>query len=253
MLVTVKPRIVSSFDKGNGFNLIELLTVIAIIAVLAALLLPAISRAKQKAHKAACISNVRQLGVGLQGFVTENNTYPAYYGPTTSDGPWEGSWASQIQTEVSGSKPIREFIWTGVWRCPSAPKVIPLAEERFVAYGYNAFGVGLGGGTNSFGLDRVRNVSFERHIGEAPIAESGVAIPSEMMAIGDSLDGMLIFRRFYNNWGQALTRHQGTINVLFCDGHVESPKIKFVFEDTNDAAMVRWNRDHRPHREALLR
>jgi len=40
-------------------------------------------------------------------------------------------------------------------------------------------------------------------------------------------------------------------NVTFCDGHVESPTLKFLFEDTSDEALSRWNRDHLPHREKL--
>jgi prepilin-type processing-associated H-X9-DG protein len=48
-----------------------------------------------------------------------------------------------------------------------------------------------------------------------------------------------------------IARHQGKANVMFCDGHVESPTLQFLFEDTSDAALVRWNRDHLPHREKL--
>jgi len=39
--------------------------------------------------------------------------------------------------------------------------------------------------------------------------------------------------------------------VVFCDGHVESPTLQFLFADTSDAALSRWNRDHQPHRERL--
>jgi prepilin-type processing-associated H-X9-DG protein len=45
--------------------------------------------------------------------------------------------------------------------------------------------------------------------------------------------------------------HQGKANVVFCDGHVESPTLQFLFADTSDAALSRWNRDHQPHREKL--
>jgi prepilin-type processing-associated H-X9-DG protein len=50
---------------------------------------------------------------------------------------------------------------------------------------------------------------------------------------------------------RSYSRHQGKANVVFCDGHVESPKLKFLFEDTSDDALRRWNRDHQPHRELL--
>ena len=43
----------------------------------------------------------------------------------------------------------------------------------------------------------------------------------------------------------------GKLNVVFCDGHVESPTLPFLFTDTSDAALSRWNRDHQPHRERL--
>ena len=46
-------------------------------------------------------------------------------------------------------------------------------------------------------------------------------------------------------------RHQNNANVVFCDGHVESPTLQFLFTDTSDAALSRWNRDHQPHRERL--
>jgi prepilin-type processing-associated H-X9-DG protein len=50
---------------------------------------------------------------------------------------------------------------------------------------------------------------------------------------------------------RSYSRHQGKANVGFCDGHVESPTLEFLFADTSDAALVRWNRDHLPHRERL--
>jgi prepilin-type N-terminal cleavage/methylation domain-containing protein/prepilin-type processing-associated H-X9-DG protein len=67
------------FAKSRGFTLIELLVVIAIIAILAAILFPVFARAREKARQTSCLSNLKQLGLGLQMYVQDfDETMPPY-------------------------------------------------------------------------------------------------------------------------------------------------------------------------------
>jgi len=65
----------SSVRGGGAFTLIELLVVISIIALLIALLLPALGQAKEAARQALCLSNTRQIGIGLMSYAQDQEGY----------------------------------------------------------------------------------------------------------------------------------------------------------------------------------
>src|SRR5262245_9744003 len=71
----------------GGFTLIELLVVIAIIAILAALLLPALSASKEKARRINCSSNLRQTGIGVNMYISDNTNYMPICGWPSGQNP----------------------------------------------------------------------------------------------------------------------------------------------------------------------
>jgi prepilin-type N-terminal cleavage/methylation domain-containing protein len=100
--------------KRLAFTLIELLVVIAIIAILAALLIPVFGRGKEAARSAACLSNLHQIGIGLQLYVSDNaNRLPTMF-----------DWSS---TSDTNSPLINRVLFqnvgsSNVFRCPSDNK-----------------------------------------------------------------------------------------------------------------------------------
>src|SRR6478672_11855734 len=113
----------------RAFTLIELLVVIVIIAILAALLLPALSRAKDRANAAACLNNLKQWGGATMMFAVDNQDFLPKDGTPNGTSVNEG-WYVDLP-RVLGIPAYRDQAWRtnasiepgrSIWICPANPR-----------------------------------------------------------------------------------------------------------------------------------
>src|SRR6478735_3858767 len=255
--------------RTRGFTLIELLVVIAIIAILAAMLLPALSRAKSKAKQIGSINNLKQMGIAMAMYSGDNSGY--FPGNLwRNGGTFYYVWPPRLLTYMGnnrksfhdpGASP--ESAWDPVVNTIAgtsfstlggvAPdgiydKYAVMNTSRF-SYGYNDWGLGSSGGQLGMGGD----VDDPKNL----VKDTQVVSPSQMIAIGEvpAVKTGMNFNANLDVTGDAMVhsqrpsnRHNYHTDLLFADGHVESPKRNDVINPAADWKWRnRWSNDNKPH------
>ncbi len=207
--------------KKNGFTLIELLVVVAIIAVLVALLLPAISRARDLAKIAVCRSNLQQFGRAFQFYAQENQDMLPAAGSGWDSVKWNYryQWKEMIQPYLTQN--IYNYsagnIPQGVFRCPAETSTVAWFQD----YGMNEL---MGW------IDWRKFPGDSRWLEGSPKKLAEIGNPSEKLLVVDARDNGI----FINDWDAPawprgnlyhcieFNRHKGITNTLFTDMHVGS-------------------------------
>jgi prepilin-type processing-associated H-X9-DG protein len=195
------------------------LVVIAIIAILAAMLLPALGKARESGKSAVCVSNLRNLSLAMQAYISDSGGFfpPSYYTAGSMPNGWP-FWYMVLPVQLPYYTNTTEGA-PHVYRCPSANWWMEGGAYPNPSYGYNWLGLGASETDPTY---KVRNISeiviptkqmlFADTTGSGP---GGSAPPPHNGS--DKFDWTIYYPIGY--------RHNQRANIAFADGHVEACRI----------------------------
>lgn len=209
--------------KPCAFSLVEVLASVAVVSVLFALLFPTFQSMRSDANTSHCLANLRQLTVGTQLWIAEND------GAMPDANQWQqatGKYTLRPYFSVNSDNTTKQ---RGCWTCPEAYRIHPSPKEGLTdnlrTYSINLYACGSQDGQIS---SDVKN---------NPLTIHRIKTPSKMSLFmdGDLITATTAVRRYAhsgmtspsNIWKPEkpyglLAIHQGRLNVAFVDGHAES-------------------------------
>jgi prepilin-type N-terminal cleavage/methylation domain-containing protein/prepilin-type processing-associated H-X9-DG protein len=247
------------FPSRSAFTLIELLVVIAIIAILAAMLLPALSKAKDRGLGVACLSNTKQIALGFIMYAGDNGdffpspplwrqTSPIYinaHGKLAGTEWFYGTSSSTWLPDSPAPMMVNYLPNNNIWVCPKRKRGLTYPSEPgdfdpsitgFLSYGFNDLGV-FGAVSPSGDMTAAK-----------PFKASSVSRPSDLVALTDTsgsispvssataaawLDSVWagqsgptfpIGNGFTDRLQAAYAKHNDRVNVIYVDGHAAPSK-----------------------------
>lgn len=211
-----RPRRSFSCRAGtqSGFTLIELLVVIAIIAVLAAILFPVFAQARAKARQAACLSNMRQMGLATLMYVQDYDETLPLAATATATGFL--NWHDLVNPYVKNKQ---------IWICPSSlDPIVDIFGNPVCHYGWNAYYLNLRiDVSNIYTLNNAPGIILA-----APSEPAHLVMMTDNRGLANKLPANRLSTYLLppsqpdaDYWGRPDPRHTEGVVVTLFDGHVK--------------------------------
>ncbi len=218
----------------RGFTLIEILVVLAIISILAAILFPAFGRARENARRTSCASNLKQIGIAAVQYTQDYDGTTMFSWNGSDSGPSDASqrykWMDALQPYIKNER---------AFNCPSDLQDKPYKFRDGVNYGsYGANGSYASEYLTRRSPDTVSEAAIEDASGTVWITET--IDPNNSFSFGWATVALnpTIALGPPRQLQRIVERHLGTVNVLWCDGHVKAVKLDELAHKNADQTMT---------------